>query len=114
MEGLTHGAVFGLEQWGKIVNQMLGLFIDILGKLKLIISKVTISNSICFSIDKKYCYFSDTAKKNIMRIELDSDNGSPIKNSEIFIDLADEAIAPDGSVVDGQEIYGMRSGDHHE
>ena len=71
------------------------------GKLKLIISKVTISNSICFSIDKKYCYFSDTAKKNIMRIELDSDNGSPIKNSEIFIDLADEVIAPDGSVVDG-------------
>ncbi len=71
------------------------------GKLKLIISKVTISNSICFSIDKKYCYFSDTAKKNIMRIKLDSDNGSPIKNSEIFIDLADEVIAPDGSVVDG-------------
>ena len=36
-----------------------------------------------------------------MRIELDSDNGSPIKNSEIFIDLTDEVIAPDGSVVDG-------------
>ena len=101
MEGLTHGAVLDWNNGENCEPDAGAIYRYFEGKLKLIISKVTISNSICFSVDKKYCYFSDTAKKNIMRIELDSDNGSPIKNSEIFIDLADEVIAPDGSVVDG-------------
>ena len=70
------------------------------GKLEQIIPKVTISNSICFSPDKKFCFFCDTATKNIMRIELDKKDGNPIKNPEIFIDLAGTNTLPDGSVVD--------------
>ena len=70
------------------------------GKLEKIISKVTISNSICFSPDKKFCFFCDTTKKNIMRVELDKKDGHPIKNPEIFIDLTNTDTLPDGSVVD--------------
>ena len=35
-----------------------------------------------------------------MRIELDKKDGNPIKNPEIFIDLAGTNTLPDGSVVD--------------
>ena len=69
------------------------------GKLFELYSNITISNSICFSPNKEYAYYTDTATQKIIRVKLDKE-GWPIKNYEIFIDLSGKNLNPDGSVID--------------
>ena len=69
------------------------------GKLEIIYDNITVSNSICFSPDKLYAYFTDTFTNKIMRQTL-SKEGWPKNKPEIFIDMTREKINPDGSVVD--------------
>lgn len=71
------------------------------GELRQIHGQITIPNSICFSPDGEYLYFTDGPKKIIFRQALDS-SGWPCKNAEPFIDLRSEKRIPDGSVVDSQ------------
>jgi len=69
------------------------------GKITKLYSDITISNSICFSPDKKYAYFTDTVSRKILRQPLDAE-GWPAGESELFVDLRVEGLNPDGSVVD--------------
>ncbi|MEP5760670.1 MAG: SMP-30/gluconolactonase/LRE family protein [Litoreibacter sp.] len=68
------------------------------GKLTKLFAGLTITNSICFSPDGTFAYYTDTTKAVIMRTPLDS-QGFPKNDGDIFIDLAREGVNPDGSVI---------------
>lgn len=72
------------------------------GELRQIIGPLTITNSIAFAPDKSVAYFAETIDKCIMRQNLSKDDGWPIGDPEVFIDLSADNLNPDGSVVDGQ------------
>lgn len=69
------------------------------GKLETLYSDITIPNAICFSPDKEFAYFTDTAKRQIMRQHLDQ-AGWPKGAPTILIDFNEEKINPDGAVID--------------
>jgi sugar lactone lactonase YvrE len=71
------------------------------GEVRTLYPNITISNSICFAPDGKTAYFTDTLTKLIMCQTLD-DQGWPIGEASIFIDLNQDDLAPDGSVVDAE------------
>ena len=70
------------------------------GELRKLVARVTISNSIAFSPDRAYAYFTDTLTKKILRLALDPMDGWPVGEPKLFVDLTGEALNPDGSVVD--------------
>ena len=69
------------------------------GKLCKLFSNITIPNSICFSPHSNTAYFTDTATRKIMAVDLDQD-GWPNTSPRIVIDLTSTGENPDGSVVD--------------
>lgn len=69
------------------------------GELRRLFDRITVSNSICFSPDRRWGYFCDTWDKYIRRVALDSE-GWPEGDWEVFIDLREDGLNPDGSVVD--------------
>ena len=71
------------------------------GGLELLYPNITVSNSICFSPDRKFAYFTDTLSRQIMRQTLDAE-GWPKGEAVVFIDLTGEGLNPDGSVVDSE------------
>ena len=68
------------------------------GKVVKLFGDITITNSICFSPDRKYAYATDTPSKIILRIPLD-DTGFPQGDIDQFIDLNGDGMKPDGSVI---------------
>lgn len=70
------------------------------GELRCLYTEITIPNSICFSPDGRYAYYSDTAEKTIRRQKLNPENGWPTGASELWLDVSGEGLNPDGSVVD--------------
>ncbi|MGR3661623.1 MAG: SMP-30/gluconolactonase/LRE family protein [Paracoccaceae bacterium] len=70
------------------------------GELRALVENQTITNSICFSPDRKFAYYACTRIAKIMRQALDAENGWPVGEAEVFIDLSNDGINPDGSVVD--------------
>lgn len=71
------------------------------GELRQLFDRITISNAICFAPDGKTAYFSDTVSRRIQKVALDAE-GWPAGEPEIFVDLRDEELNPDGAVVDVQ------------
>lgn len=71
------------------------------GELRRLFDRISIPNSICFSPDGGFMYFTDTKKQIIFRQRLDS-VGWPKGDPEHFIDLRAEGRWPDGSVVDSE------------
>ena len=69
------------------------------GEIVKLFPNITISNSICFSPDKKFGYFCDTPERKIMRVSLDQ-KGWPSSDPEVFIDLQETNLNPDGAVID--------------
>lgn len=67
------------------------------GELRQLYTPITISNSICFSPDAQWAYFSDTAKNTVWRQLLDED-GWPVGTPDTYLELGDQN--PDGAVVD--------------
>lgn len=74
------------------------------GKLTVLYPNITVSNSICFSPDRKYAYYSDTRTNQIMRQALEPDHGWPEGDPEVWLDLKAEGLNPDGSVVDAEGV----------
>ncbi|MGJ8526944.1 SMP-30/gluconolactonase/LRE family protein [Maritalea sp.] len=70
------------------------------GEVRQLFGNIDIPNSICFSPNKQTAYFSDTVTKKIMQVALDQNEGWPMGEPSIFVDLAAEELNPDGSVVD--------------
>jgi sugar lactone lactonase YvrE len=60
-----------------------------------------IPNSVSFSPDDKTLYFSDSYNKTIWIFDFDIEKGA-ISNRRIFVDLPDDAGAPDGSTIDAE------------
>lgn len=71
------------------------------GELTVLYKAISIPNSICFSPDRNWAYFSDTKKFIINRVALDSE-GWPQGEPEAFIDFRATQENPDGAVVDEQ------------
>jgi sugar lactone lactonase YvrE len=70
------------------------------GELRKIVDKVTVSNSITFSPDRSVAYYTDTWSSQILQVPLAAQDGWPAGSPEIFVDLTQEKLNPDGSVVD--------------
>lgn len=69
------------------------------GKITQLFQDITISNSICFSPDRRVAYFTDTPSQKIMKVKLD-DDGWPDGAPDLFVDVT--PYNPDGSVVDAK------------
>jgi sugar lactone lactonase YvrE len=69
------------------------------GEVRQLVEQVTVSNAICFSPDGNSAYYTDTGKQRIMRTGLDGD-GWPTGAPDVFVDLREEGVFPDGAVVD--------------
>ncbi|MEL7211877.1 MAG: SMP-30/gluconolactonase/LRE family protein [Pseudomonadota bacterium] len=72
------------------------------GALTKLYVNVTIPNAICFSPDRRYAYYTDTAKKQVMRQALRSTDGMPDDFAEVWLDLREEGLNPDGAVIDAE------------
>lgn len=72
------------------------------GELRELFGDITISNSIAFSPDRRFAYYTDTPTRQIMKVPLNSSDGWPAGNPEVFVDLNQGKRNPDGSVVDSE------------
>lgn len=72
------------------------------GELRLLYPRITISNAICFSPDKRYAYFADTAQSKIWRQDLEEVDGWPLGDPEVFLDFTGTGLNPDGAVCDSE------------
>ncbi len=70
------------------------------GKFDLLRSGLTAPNCIAFSPDGRCAYFSDTFDQRILVFPLDQETGAPLSDPDLFLDLSEEGLYPDGSVVD--------------
>lgn len=72
------------------------------GELRQLYAPITIPNSICFSPDRRWAFYSDTLTHLVMRQALDVNDGWPVGDPEVFLDLTEAGLNPDGAVVDAQ------------
>ena len=73
------------------------------GKLTKMIDNVVTPNSICFTADGNFAYYTDSPSRTIWKIATDPATGEVAEDRTIFVELANDAPgAPDGSVVDGE------------
>lgn len=70
------------------------------GELRGLYTGITIPNAMCFSPDRRHAYYSDTITHKIMRQRLEADRGWPEGDPEVFVDVTDQGLLPDGAVVD--------------
>ncbi|MCC7320621.1 MAG: SMP-30/gluconolactonase/LRE family protein [Rubellimicrobium sp.] len=73
------------------------------GELRRLFAPITIPNAICFAPDGRTAYFADTPQQVIRRVTLD-DQGWPVGESAIHIDLRGTGHFPDGAVVDSAGV----------
>ncbi|XDA96837.1 SMP-30/gluconolactonase/LRE family protein [Sulfitobacter sp. LCG007] len=71
------------------------------GELRRLYDRISIPNAICFPPGRGQAYFADTARQTVWRVQLDSD-GWPKSEREVFLDLREEDLFPDGAVCDAQ------------
>ena len=72
------------------------------GELRQLIAPITVSNTICFSPDRRFAYYSDTPTGRVMRQPLEASDGWPDGDAEVFLDLSANCLHPDGAVTDAQ------------
>lgn len=70
------------------------------GELTVVRTGLNVPNCLAFSPDGKRAYFSDTTDHRIFYFPLDAKTGMPVAEPELFLDLSEEGINPDGAVVD--------------
>lgn len=71
------------------------------GTIEKLVPEVSIPNAICFSPDGRLAYHADTVRQRIWAQPLDAD-GWPDGKAEVFVDLREEGLNPDGAVVDSE------------
>ena len=69
------------------------------GELRQLVPNVTIPNAICFAPDRKTAYYTDTPTQKILAVDLDEE-GWPISEARLLIDLTQTGENPDGAAVD--------------
>ncbi len=60
---------------------------------------ITISNGICWSLDNKTLYYIDTPTRKIKAFDYDLENGF-LSNGRVIIEMKDELARPDGMTID--------------
>ena len=70
------------------------------GELRLLFPEITTTNAICFDPDGGFALYCDTRERAIRKVRLGAADGWPEGPSEIFIDLRQEGLRPDGAVID--------------
>ncbi len=91
---------FWIGTMGKSANKYAGtIYRYYRGELREIVGHVTISNSICFSPDGAFAYYTDTDTQLIMALPLDA-SGWPIGDAKVYLDLTGTPYRPDGAVID--------------
>jgi len=92
---------FWISTMGKGAEQKAGsIYRFYNGQLRRLHDGFTIPNSICFSPDETYAYFSDTSRQTIFKQTLIKEDGWPAGEAEVFADFSEEGLNPDGAVVD--------------
>lgn len=71
------------------------------GAVERLYPDITVPNSICFAPDGRRAYFADTRQRRIMTQALDAE-GWPDGAPDVFVDLHEEGLNPDGAVVDAE------------
>lgn len=71
------------------------------GELRRLYDQITIPNAICFAPDGRSACFTDTVTGRVMRQALDS-AGWPVGVPQLYLDLSDQGLGPDGAVMDAQ------------
>jgi len=66
--------------------------------------RITIPNSICFSLDGTVAYFVDTDINHLMRVEIDAETGLPKGEPSLLVDSSGEAGGIDGSICDADGL----------
>lgn len=74
------------------------------GALRKLYAGITIPNAISFTPDGRAAHFTDTKTRRVMKVALDAD-GWPSGEPEVFLDLTDEGLNPDGAVVDADGVF---------
>ncbi|MBY6212042.1 SMP-30/gluconolactonase/LRE family protein [Microbulbifer agarilyticus] len=72
------------------------------GELRRLDSGMTVPNGICFDRERCYGYYADSAKNTVYRVLLNTADGWPMGEPEVFLDLSTQELIPDGAVMDGQ------------
>ncbi len=72
------------------------------GELQQLYPNITISNAICFAPDQSCAYWCDTPTKQIMRQPLAANDGWPVGEPEVCIDLSETDYSPDGALTDSE------------
>ena len=75
------------------------------GELRRLHEGITIPNAICFSPDRRWAHFSDTAQCRVWKQPLAETDGWPAGEAELFLDLSDEGLRPDGAVTDEAGVF---------
>lgn len=73
------------------------------GELRRLFPGISISNAICFAPDGSFAQFADTADQRVMRVALDAE-GWPRGNPQVFLDLRQQGLNPDGAVIDAEGL----------
>ena len=74
------------------------------GELRRLFGGLTIPNAICFTSDGAAAHFSDTVTGKVMKVALDA-QGWPIGAPQVWLDLTQERLNPDGAVVDASGLF---------
>lgn len=69
------------------------------GEITPLFDGITIPNAICFTPDKNQAYFVDTIDNQMKRVSLDEE-GWPVGDPEVWLDLAGQPFGADGAVID--------------
>ena len=72
------------------------------GELRQLYPDISIPNAICFAPDRNCAYYTDTPTRKVMRQPLNAKDGWPEGEPELFIDLNDAGLNPDGAVTDSE------------
>ena len=74
------------------------------GQLEELYAPLSIPNGIAFAPDKSCAYWADTRPAKIFRVALDKD-GWPKAAPELFLNLAEQGLNPDGAIVAADGSY---------
>jgi L-arabinonolactonase len=71
------------------------------GRCSQMITGLTVSNGLAWSLDNRTMYFADSWARTIFRCDFDVDSGVP-HNQRIFVELPQGSGVPDGATVDSE------------
>lgn len=74
------------------------------GELRQLFPGITIPNAICFAPDGRSAHFADTTQGKVMKLALDAE-GWPAGTPQVWLDLTDEGLNPDGAVIDAEGLF---------